>query len=317
MEEFLNGNKSGSTTGEFLKGIRDELRDYFQALSWYLKLDPERKRDIIRELYTHLEDEVEDLCREGMEAKEAIRMATERLGFPQLIAKEFYLTYSGGSWFQAIFASIPHILCSGIFAFRLWSNPLWAIALPISILGVSLYGLKKGKPPWIFSWLGYLLLPLIGVGVALILFPPWGYIGLLAYIPLAFKLTRYFILQAVRKDWLYASLSLLPFPLLSAWIIIIKLGLWGERDYHALISEASPWIAISFLIMGIGTIAFIKSSRRDIKKGAILTPEAVILVLLGISSKTMAGFLALFAFLLLAIGLLLSPFLLERRAGSG
>lgn len=315
MAEFRFRHKSYSPAGGPLAWgkMREEFRSYLESIRTGLKLDPQRRREILREIYSHLEEKAEELCQEGVEQGEAARRAIQAFGFPQLIAKELYEANSVGSWRQAFLGALPHFLAAAVFAFHLWSNPLWLSSLALFTLTVSLYGWWHGKPNWLFPWLGYWLLPLLGVGFFLLVVPPWGYIGLLAYIPLAWKLFSAITLQAMRRDWLYATVTLLPFPVLLAWLVSLKLHSSGESLFQARLEAVQPWIALSFLTLGLAVISFTRLSARRLKTGALLTPELILLILIALSAKTWFGFLSLVLLALVATGVLVSPALLERR----
>jgi len=293
--------------------MREEFRSYLESIRLSLKLDPQRRREILKEIYSHLEEKAEELCQEGVAQEEAARRAVQSFGFPQLIAKELYEANSVGSWRQAFLAALPHFLAAAVFAFHLWTNPLWLSSLALFTLAVSIYGWWHGKPNWLFPWLGYWLLPLLGIGFFLLVVPPWGYFGLLAYIPLAWKLFSAITLQAMRRDWLYATLTLLPFPVLSAWLVALQFHSRGEGLFQARLEAAQPWIALSFLTLGLAVISFIRFSARRLKTGALLTPELLLLILIALSVRSSTGFLSLVLLALVTTGVLIGPALLDRK----
>src|SRR4030042_1474619 len=81
-----------------------------------------------------------------------------------------YDVYSQGSWRQAFFAALPHLLVAALFAMRCWKNTFWLIGMLIAIAGSVIYGWCRGKPAWLFPWLGYCLIPVMAGGILLIYF---------------------------------------------------------------------------------------------------------------------------------------------------
>lgn len=291
--------------------MREELKEYLRVVAYRLKLDTASRREVLREIYCHLEERTEELMRGGMAEKEAVKRAMQSFGLPQTVAREFYQAHSQGGWVQALVAALPHFLASLLFAFHLWQQPLWLFFLSLMAWVMVAYGWKHGKPAWLFPWLSYSLLPLLGVGLFLFLFPPWSYLGLLAYIPVIWWLLSSIAVQTIKRDWLYASLLLLPYPILTGWLLALRSG--GSFSQH--LARAEPWIALSFFGLGLTVVSFIRTSQRRLKTGVLLTPELAILVLLALTAGSFSRALGLLLLALLTLGLLLSPRLLERRWG--
>jgi len=293
-----------------------ELKPYLRNLASGLRMEPSSESEMVRELSTHLEDRAQELCREGVGPEEAARIAFSALGPPRLLAKEFYEAYSQGSWRWAFLAALPHSLFALFFALHLWRNVGWLMLLFLAILGTASYGWRHGKPAWLFPSLGYLLLLVLGVGLFLLSLPLWAAVVILAYIPLAWWLLSTVAVQAVRRDWLYGSMVLLPFPVILGWVLALRLqGRWADfvRQGHS----ADPWIALSFLTLAVAAATFVRLRQRLFKTGALLTPELLILIMVSLSIQRLVGYIGFILLAILALGLLLSPALLEHRVGHG
>ena len=285
---------------------------YTNSLKNYLRLDATIEANVVRELNAHLEDKSRELIESGLSEKEATATATKLLGSPQIVARQMYEVYSQGSWRQAIFAALPHLLVAALFAMRCWQNTFWLIGMVVAIAGSVIYGWCRGKPAWLFPWLGYCLIPVIAVGILLIYLPgSWSWFAATAYIPLAllviFSVTR----QTIKKDWVFASLMLLPIPIVLGWMLALELEdnlIWHEQLY-----EFAPLIALSFAVLALTVATFMRIRQRWAKVGALLALEILILVIIGLSGKSTIGFGGWLILVLLALLLLLGPALLERK----
>ncbi len=297
--------------------MKGELRTYLETIRSRLRLDPSSEGEIVREFYTHLEDRASDLRREGLGAEEATMAAAQSFGPPQTIAREMYLAYSRGSWRQAGLAALPHLLFAFLFTLHLWDSPVWLLVFSLSTVAMAIFGWRHGKPMWVFPWLGYSMLPLLVAGLFLLFLPPWTYLAILAYIPLFCLLVGAMTIQAIKRDWLYASLMLLPLPIAGGWLIAFQFQ-GGLVDYMGhQIYAMEPWIALSFFTLALTAVTFVRFRRRRLKTGALLTPELIILVLMALTTKSVLGFLGLLLLAVFALAILLSPTLLEHRVGRG
>lgn len=285
---------------------------YTDSLKNYLRLDATIKANVLRELNAHLEDKSHELIESGLSKKEATATATKLLGSPQIVAKQMYEVYSQGSWRQAIFAALPHLLVAALFAMRCWQNTFWLIGMVVAIAGSVIYGWCHGKPAWLFPWLGYCLIPVIAVGILLIYLPgSWTWFAATAYIPLAllviFSITR----QTIKKDWVFASLMLLPIPIVLGWMLALELE--DNLIWHEQLREFAPLIALSFAVLALTVATFMRIRQRWAKIGALLTLEILLLVIIGLGGKSTIGFGGWLILVLLALLLLLGPALLERQ----
>lgn len=292
-----------------------KLSYYLNNFKAYLRLNPTTKNDVIRELYTHLEDRSQELKESGLSEEEATETAAQFFGSPQLIARQIYEVYSQGSWRQAFFAALPHFLIALLFALRWWQHAAWLAIILIAVIGVVIYGWEHGKPAWLFPWLGYYLMPVIIAGVLLIYLPgSWAWFAAFVYIPLALLALISVVKQTARWDWLYVSLMLLPIPIALSWILGLGVGN-SFLEYDKQLYGAAPWIALSFLTLAVTAVTFIRVKRRWVKAGALLTPEILILIVVAIASRSAIGFLGWLVLILLSLLLLISPAVLEQKTG--
>jgi hypothetical protein len=285
---------------------------YTDSLKSYLRLDTTIEANVVRELNAHLEDKKHELIESGLSKKEATATATRLLGSPRIVAKQMYEVYSQGSWRQAIFAALPHLLVAALFAMRCWQNTFWLIGMVIAIAASIIYGWSHGKPAWLFPWLGYCLIPVIAVGILLIYLPGnWAWFAVTAYIPLAllviFSVTR----QTIKRDWVFASLMLLPIPIVLGWMLALELE--DKLIWHAQLYEFAPLIALSFAVLALTVATFMRVRQRWAKVGALLILEILVLVIIGLGGKSTIGLGGWLIVVLLALLLLLGPALLERQ----
>ena len=291
--------------------------NYTDKIRSHLRLDTTIESDVVREIRTHIEDKKHELIESGLSEKQAAAAVSRLMGSPELVARQIYEVYSQGSWLQAIFAALPHLLIAAFFALHWWQSNLWLLGILLGVVGAVLYGWFHGKPAWLFPWLGYCLLPVIAVGILLIYLPGgWAWLAASAYIPLALLIIFSVTKKITRKDWLFASLMLLPIPIMLGWILALwMLALEHQNGFlsHEQLYEFAPLIALSFAVLALTVATFIRVRQRWIKVGVLLTLEILVLVIMALSGKSSinpAGWLVL---VLLSVILLLGPALLERK----
>ena len=290
--------------------------NYLNSLKGYLRLDSTIENDVVRELHAHLEDKSQELREFGLSEEEATETAVQFLGSPRLVAQQMYEVYSQGSWRQTFFAALPHFLIASLFALHCWQSTIWLLAILVAVISAVIYGWCHGKPAWLFPWLGYCLIPVVAVGTLLIYLPGgWVWLAATAYVPLALFVLVSVTKQTIKQDWLFASLMLLPIPIVLSWILALGIGdrfLWYEHLY-----EAAPWIALSFAVLAITVATFIRIRQRWAKAGALLTPEIIVLVIVASAGKNAISFWGWLLLILLSLFLLLGPALLERKISEG
>ena len=286
--------------------------NYLDRFKGYLRLDPTTESDVMRELQAHLEDKSQELRESGLSEEDVSGLAAQLLGSPQLIARQIYEVYSQGSWRQALFAALPHLLIAALFALHCWQSATWLAGILIAVIGVVIYGWCHSKPIWLFPWLGYCLMPVIAIGILLIYLPGgWTWFAAVAYAPLAIIVLALLTKQIIKKDWLFASLMLLPIPIVLSWILTLGIGErlpWYEHLYGI-----APWIALSFMALAVTVAIFIRIRQRWAKASALLTLEILVLAIVASATENAINFWIWLLLILLSLFLFLGPALIERR----
>ena len=313
--------------------IEPELRNYLEGVRYHLRLDPSSEKEIVRELYSHIEDRSQELSEAGLSQAEATKLATENFGRPEAIAGEMYRVHSQGSWRVALLAAVPHLLIALLFGLHLWHNSSWIVAVLISMVAISAYGWRHGRPAWSYTWLGYFLAPIL-IAALLSVYAlgqaffglvsgdgsklnPWILLGTFIYLPLAMKLLGSSIANVVRRDWLYGSLMAFPLPAIACWLFALhrESALFESSDQY--LHDQAPWIALSFITLATGAAAFIRLGQRLFKIGVLVTAGLAILFIVVQTNPNALGPLGLAAVALLLVVFLLSPALLEHKIGHG
>ena len=293
--------------GHYLEIVRDNLR-----------IGSLEEREVVDELKTHIEDRLQELKEAGLSEEAATETCLGLFGSAKMIARQIYEAHSQGSWRQALLASMPHLLFATLFALNWWHHIGWLSVIVTLILGTVIYGWWHGKPNWVFSWLGYSLLPVVVVGLLLIYLPKGlSWVAIPVYIPLTLWWLYYIIDQTVRRDWLFGSLMLLPIPIIAGWVLAIEPQNRFSEYSMQRVHDFAPWIALSFLALALTIAAFIRLRQRWLR--------TILLIISGLLTLTMIAYytdgrlsLPAFALLVLATGgLFLIPALLERRIRSG
>lgn len=266
----------------------NNITHYLSTFKASLEIDRVIKDEVAEELYTHLEDKTRELEQSGFSKEEAHRIAVQSLGAPELIAEQIYDTYAQGSWKEAFFSALPHFLVALFFGLYYWQNVVCLSIILALTVSIAIYGWHRGKPIWLFPWLGYYLMPVVVTGIVLLYLPQgWGWIAALIYIPLAFFAFIYIVKQSARRDWLYASLMLAPMPVIFSWFLslcpgneFLTNGIWMAK-----LQTRIPWIVISFIALAIATISFIRLKPRRYKILSVLIPPVAVLFSVTLTSR--------------------------------
>ncbi len=255
------------------------ISHYLHRFKASLKIDHTIRDGVAEELYTHLEDRTLELEENGLSREEASKIAVQSLGSPELLAQQIYETHAQGSWKEALFSALPHLLVALLFTSYYWQNVIYVSIILGLTVGIAIYGWRRGKPIWLFPWLGYYLMPVVVSGILLLSLPQgWGWIVALIYIPLALFAFVHIVRQTARRDWLYASLMLAPMLVTFTWFS--SLGKGNEllaSDWTARLQTNALWIVISFVALAAATIAFIRLKPRRYKIISLLIPPLVVL----------------------------------------
>ena len=263
------------------------ISHYVNRFKDSLHIDQNIKDGVAEELYTHLEEKTQELEENGLSREEAGKIAVQSLGSPELIAQQIYETHAQGSWKEALFSASPHLLVALLFTSYYWQNIVYVSIILTATVGIAIYGWHRGKPVWLFPWLGYYLMPVVITGILLLSLPQgWGWIAALIYIPLALFVFIHIVRQTARRDWLYASLMLAPMLVTFTWFS--SLGTGNEllaSDWMARLQTNALWIVISFIALAGATIAFIRLKPRRYKILSLLVPPLIILLSVTMASR--------------------------------
>ena len=306
-----------------------DLQTYLQSLTSKLKLDPGKNREILLELQGHLEEKIQELEEEGLTHSEALARALREMGHPDAIARGMYSVHSKGSWKDILLAALPHLILASLFALHLWTRYLLVAVLLIAITLVTLRGWKTGRPKWTYTWLGYsMAAPALSWLMALTAlgYGAWRYVTtgdlpmslpiymlILAYIPFSLWIMASVITKVIRQDWLLASLTALPFPFLTSWMLFLNWqgGLWGGDP--ARLQETDGGRTLVFLALAVTTGVFLKVGHRLVKIG-LLTIASILMMAFTLAAIPLSfGLLSLMLIALATMAFLFGPALVRRR----
>jgi hypothetical protein len=138
-----------------------ELTQYLESIRGSAKLGPADENGVLNELRAHIEDRVDELTETGLSEDEALKVCLGQMGSTKMIARQIYEAYSQGSWKQVLLAAMPHLLFGGLFALNWWHYPGWLSIVLVATLAMTGYGGGRGKPTWLFPWVGYTLMPVL------------------------------------------------------------------------------------------------------------------------------------------------------------
>ncbi len=307
-----------------------EVRNYLGLIQYHLRLDPSTEKQVICEFYDHIEEKIAELQAKGIPEKEAAKAAMDSFGRPRVVARMMYEACGQGNPTDATIALLPHLLVAGLFAFHLWDHALLASIVLISIMCATLFGWWHGKPNWLYSWIGYSLTLLLVGGYALVptmqqsvsffkgdaSFPNIGMFVLISALAV-FSLGGIIriTIRVVKRDWLLASLMLVPFPIVGSWLFNVQIqGLLHSSD---VVHQWDQPMALACAVLGVMAAAFIRFRSRVLKIGAVIALSFIALVMVVqniVGGLTFWGLVGLFIFIL---AFLFSPALMEKQVGHG
>jgi len=306
-----------------------EVSVYLGHIREYLHLDPVTERQVLDELYTHFEDKVAELQDEGVEGKDAARLAILSFGQPRAVGRLIYEAFNRGSWQQTSVAALPHLLVAALFLSHRWSNLETLLVTLLFVASVTVLGWRHGRPNWIYSWAGYSLAPLLVIGYMSHQVVEQGvnylfgrtdvapHLFWLATVSSFYLLSLVFVcmlaVRAVRRDWLLASVMLVPFPIFGSWLFFVEqaggLSFSGTPVVHLW-----DWsMALAFVALAMASASFIRLRKRAWKVVAVVLISCTTLIAVGPSLWVDLGILPFMLFSLLLVAFLLSPALVEAR----
>jgi hypothetical protein len=293
--------------------VAPELTQYLESIRGSAKLGPADENGVLSELKAHIEDRVEELTETGLTEEEALKTCLGQMGGIKLISRQIYEAYSQGSWKQVLLASMPHLLFGALFVLNWWHYPGWLSIVLVAILATTIYGWGRGKPTWLFPWLGYSLLPVLFAGMLLLYVPSgWSWLAIAIYFPLALWWLFRIIVQTTRRDWLLSTLMLLPLPIITGWFLAISPS--GKINEYSLqrLYYFAPWIGLSFLILAATIAAFLRLRQRSLRVGLLAVSGMLTLTLVVYYSTGRLDTPTFFGLMLVMWGVFLAPPLLER-----
>ena len=310
-----------------------EVTNYLHALARRLHLDPAEKDEIIQELEAHLEDKAAELETQGIDHDAAVSRAVQEMGAPNVVARGMYEVHSPGVWRDVILATIPHFLLASLFALHLWSHYFLVSLLLIAIAFVTWRNWRAGSPSkWSYSWMGYSLaapalswllsLTTLGYGAWTLLttgqlpFNVVLFFLLIGYVPFSMWIMANVIFKMVKRDWLLASLTALPFPFLTSWILFLNWqgGLWSEHAERMQDSDTAR--AFIFVAMAVTTAVFLKVGPRLLRIGLLTVSTSILVIITAASLPVSLGALAVILMIVASLAFLLSPAMLESKMES-
>ncbi len=295
-----------------------ELIQYLENIKHKARLESSDETEVMSELETHIQDKLQELMEAGLSEEEAMETCLGQMGGTKLVARQVYEAYSQGTWKQVLLASMPHLLFGGLFALNWWQYPGWLTIVLSLVLATTIYGWWHGKPSWLFSWLGYTLLPVVAVGLLLLYLPKaWSLLALPIYFPLALWWLFRIIVQTTKRDWIFGSLMLLPLPIIIGWFLAISpSGKFSEFSLQRVYYFA-PWIGASFIALALTIAAFIRLRQRWLRIALVATSGCLTLTLVVHYTTGQLNTLTFSGLILVMWGVLLVPPVLERYLRSG
>jgi len=286
--------------------IRAELSSYLRKIKENLHLDAASEKEIIQELETHVEDCCLEMQESGLSEEEAIENSLQLLGSAKMVAHQIYEVHSQGTWRQALLAGMPHLFFAALFALNWLTGASWVPVLLIVIAGVVFYGSLHSKPTWLFPWLGYALFPVAAAGASLLYLPQgWPWLTLILYVPLVLWLCCFIIIKFIKRDWLYATLILVPVPTFVGWFLASGQVVFPDLKLGFLYDFA-PWTGFTFLIMGVSVTLFVRLKNRWLRITALIIPGLMSATVITLASNRL-GFWAFLGLLLLMLSFILVP----------
>jgi hypothetical protein len=290
-----------------------ELTQYLESIKGDAKLGPADESGVMNELKSHIEDRVEELTETGLTEEEALKTCLGQMGSTKMIARRIYEAYSQASWKQVLLAAMPHLLFGALFVLDWWQYPGWLSIVLVAIMATTIYGWGRGKPTWLFTWLGYALLPVLLAGILLLYVPSrWSWLAIPIYFPLALWWLFRIIVQTTRRDWLLSTLMLLPLPIIAGWFLaILSSGRINEESLRR-VYYLAPWIGLSFLILAATIVAFLRLRQRALRVGLLAASGMLTLALVVYYSTGRLDMPTFFGLMLVMWGVFLAPPILER-----
>ena len=117
-------------------------------------------------------------------------------------------------------------------------------------------------------------------------------------------------MRLVKRDWLLASFTALPFPFLTSWILFLNWQgfLWSGSSK---IQETDIDRVVVFLALAVTTAIFFKVGRRLVQIALLTLSTALMVVYTVVAIPLTFGILAVILVILSSVAFLFSPAILD------
>lgn len=299
---------------------------YLSNLARQLRVAPHAKNEILQEMEGHLEERAAEMETAGLSPQEARQRASRQMGHSDSVAGDLYAIHSRGSWRDILLASLPHLLLAALFALHLWTEILVLMVSMALFTFIAYRGWKNTGAKWAYSWLGYCLAaPTISWIMAFMALGYAGYtllttgslpfgipllLALIVYVPISLWILAGVIMRLVKRDWLLASFTALPFPFLTSWILFLNWQgfLWSGSSR---IQETDSDRVVVFLALAVTTAIFFKVGRRLVQIALLTLSTALMVVYTVVAIPISFGILAVILLILSSVAFLFSPAILD------
>ena len=308
-----------------------EIRAYLSEVRSHLNLEPQTERRVLAELYSHLREKVDELELTGRPEQDSVREALSSFGSARLVGRLTYEAFSRGSWLEALISAQPHLIATALFLTHFWRRPAFLAGSLALLAATTCLAWLRGKPNWLFSWASYVLIPLLAAayvsrrlaGQALLYLLQgqgeasslWALLPLGGLYALSFWLLVATTTRALSKDWVLASLMLLPLPSTGIWVFHV------ER-LSPLLPVVGPdpqrWdfaMAAVFLVLAVVSALVVRLRQRVLKVGTLLAIGSIGAAVVARSIWNELSLIGLATVGLLVLGFAWSPALLRARRG--
>jgi hypothetical protein len=309
--------------------MRPEIRSYLHEVHAHLNLEPQTERRVLHELYSHLREKMNELEVAGCPEQECAREALDSFGSPRLVARLTYEAFSRGSWVEALVSAQPHLIVTALFLTHYWRRPVFLVGAVALLALTTCLAWLRGKPNWLFSWASYVLISLLaaayasrrlaGQALAYLLQGEgepsalWALLPLAGLYALSFWLLVAVTARALRRDWVLASLLLLPLPIAGIWVFNVERLAPLLRSLDMDPHRWDTAMAAVFLVLALASALIVRLRQRVLKVGALLSIGGGCAALVAHSVWSELGLVALAAVGLVVLGFAWSPALLKSR----
>ncbi|MGH2545071.1 MAG: permease prefix domain 1-containing protein, partial [Ardenticatenaceae bacterium] len=271
------------------------IRGYLNDLSRQLRLGPKEEDEILHELQDHINDKAQELIESGVSSDEAYDHALDDFGGSDTLARQFYAIHAQSSWHHTVLAVLPHVLIAVMFALHIWTSPGWMALMLVVAMVISVYGWRKGRPRWTYTWLGYtLIVPIVSWGLAMsaVGYGAWGivmrgflplsnpiYLVSFGYLAGSLWIVVRVLSKAARPDWVMASLAILPLPFLGYWFFYFHNRAESLAAQGLRLHDVDNSAAAVFLMLAVITAVFFRVGNRVFRVALLIIAAPSVLIL--------------------------------------